>query len=248
MSLTTLVAATLMAILVQVGKGYYNLELALYAKGVFLQIGGWLVLMAGLAFLMQVFFNQKFVGFLGVMVWFVLMRILPAIDFEHRLYRFASTPPSQYSDMNGFGHFTAPLFWFNLYWLLLVGGLLVVGHLFWTRGTEGGFRERMRIARQRFARPAAATLFLLFAAFAATVCYILLHTNRLNAYRPQGGREGQRLREKYHQFETAAYAHTDCRRLGLVPPAAVYIRGGTRSSTRPIRHHGFALPPIRTSR
>jgi ABC-2 type transport system permease protein len=200
---TALAAATLTAILVQLGKGYYNIELALYAKGVFLQMGGWLVLMAGLAFLMQVYFNQKFVGFLGVMVWFVLMRILPAVDWELRLYRFASTPPSQYSDMNGFGHFTAPLLWFNGYWLLLVATLLVVAHLLWTRGTESGFRQRMSIARQRLTKPVAATLIVFFAAFAGTGCYIYYNTNRLNEYRTTKDNEKAQadFEKKYKQFE-----------------------------------------------
>ena len=200
---TSLAAATLTAILVQAGKGYYNFELALYAEGVFLQIGSWLVLMAGFAFLMQVFFNQKFVGFLGVLVWFVLMRILPAIDWEHRLYRFASVPPNQYSDMNGFGHFTRPLLWFNAYWMLLVAALLVVGHLLWTRGTESGFRQRLSIARQRFAKPVVATLILFFIAFAGTGCYIYYNTNVLNTYRTtkQIEKAQAEFEKKYKRFE-----------------------------------------------
>ncbi len=200
---TSLAAATLTAILVQLGKGYYNLELALYAKGVFLQFGSWLMLMAGLAFLMQIFFNQKFVGFLGVMVYFILARILPAIDLEHRLYRFASTPPNQYSDMNGFGHFVAPLVWFDAYWMLLVAALLVVGHLYWVRGTEGGFRQRVRIARQRFGKPAAATLILFFAAFVATGCYIYYNTNILNEYRTtkDGEKNQAEFEKKYKRYE-----------------------------------------------
>jgi ABC-2 type transport system permease protein len=201
---TALGMATLTAIVIQAAKGYYNFELALYGKGVFLQVGAWLVLMAGMAFLMQVFFNQKFVGFLGVMVWFVLMRILPAVDFEHRLYRYASMPPAQISDMNGFGHFARPLFWFNTYWLLLVAALLVIGHLLWTRGTQGGFRERMRIARRRFVKPAMAAFFLFFIAFAASGCYIYYNTNRLNKYRTTKETEKAQaeFEKKYKRFET----------------------------------------------
>jgi ABC-type transport system involved in multi-copper enzyme maturation permease subunit len=200
---TSLATATLTAILIQASRGYYNFELALYGKGVFLQIGGWLVLMAGLAFLMQVFFNQKFVGFLGVLVWFVLNRIMPALDWEHRLYRFASSPPNQYSDMNGFGHFTAPLLWFQTYWMLLVAALLVVGHLLWTRGTEGGFRERIRVARQRFGTAAATALIVFLVAFTATGSYIYYNTNVLNEYRTtkQGEKTQADYETKYKKYE-----------------------------------------------
>jgi ABC-2 type transport system permease protein len=199
----SLAAATLTSILIQASRGYYNFELALYGKGVFMQIGGWLVLMAGLAFLMQVFFNQKFVGFLGVLVWFVLNRILPAVDLEHRLYRFASSPPNQYSDMNGFGHFAAPLLWFQTYWMLLVAALLVIGHLLWTRGTEGGFRERMRVARQRFGTGAAATLVVFLVAFTATGSYIYYNTNVLNRYRTtkQVEKTQADFEKKYKKYE-----------------------------------------------
>ncbi|HEX7705159.1 MAG TPA: M1 family aminopeptidase [Thermoanaerobaculia bacterium] len=203
---SALAVATLTAIVVQTAKGYTNYELLVYVKSVFLQIGVWLTLIAAMAFLFQVFFNQKFVGFLGVMGWFVISRILPAVDFEHRLYRFASTPPNQYSDMNGFGHFVAPLVWFNAYWLLLVGAALVAAHLVWIRGTEAGWRQRMAIATQRFGRPAAIMLVIFLAGFASAGSYIYYNTNVLNDYRTT--KDGERLQaayeKKYKQYQGIA--------------------------------------------
>ena len=35
------------------------------------------------------------------------------LHFNHYLYRYAQGPAAPYSDMNGWGHFVAPLFWFN---------------------------------------------------------------------------------------------------------------------------------------
>ncbi|MFP5246583.1 MAG: ABC transporter permease, partial [Thermoanaerobaculia bacterium] len=85
---TTLFVATLTSIVIQLAKGFTKLEPLLYVKGVFLQVGGWLLLIAALAFLLQAFLGNKFLGFAGVMVWFIVMRILPAVGWEHRLYRF----------------------------------------------------------------------------------------------------------------------------------------------------------------
>jgi ABC-2 type transport system permease protein len=200
---TTLAAAIATTIVIQTAKGYHNYELGVYARGVFLQIGALILLITALAFIMQVLFNQKYVGFVGVMLWFVLARALPALDFEHRLYRFASVPPAQYSDMNGYGHFAWPLTIYNTYWVLFVAVMLVVCHLLWVRGTDERLRSRLQVARQRFGKPVATALVLFFLAFAGTGCYIYYNTNVLNRYRTtRQGEELQALAEKkYKEYE-----------------------------------------------
>ncbi|HEY0160421.1 MAG TPA: M1 family aminopeptidase [Thermoanaerobaculia bacterium] len=181
--LVTLVAAVLTAVAVQTAMGYTNYEPELYLKAVLGLIGVRLALIAGLAFLLQLFFNHRLAGFIGLLLWFTLHLALPKLGFEHVLYRFASLPPVQYSDMNGYGHFAAPMFWISLYWILFVALMLAVGHLFWVRGTESGLRQRLRIARGRLRKPVAAPIALLFAAFASTGCFIYYNTNVLNTYR-----------------------------------------------------------------
>lgn len=182
-AVTTLAAAILTSILVQAGKGYYEFELAVYAKGIFLQLGALLLLITALSFIMQVLFNQKFVAFLGVMMYFVVSPALPALDLEHRLYRYASTPPATWSDFGGYAHMARPMALFNTYWLQFVAIFLVFCHLMWVRGTESGLRQRLSIARQRFGRPVAVTLSVLFVAFVSTGCYIYYNTNVVNDYR-----------------------------------------------------------------
>ena len=202
----SLVAAVLTSVLIQAAKGYTNFEPAVYFKGVFFQIGLFLTLIALLSFLVQVYFNNKFVGFLGVLAWFVIVRILPAIDFEHRLYRFASVPLASYSDMNGFGHFAGRMIAFNAYWLFLMAALLVGAHLLWVRGTEGGFRERIAVARSRFSRGAAVAVTLFLLGFVTTGCFIYYNTNVLNEYATtkDGERRQAEFEKKYKKFEGIA--------------------------------------------
>ncbi|HEX8152044.1 MAG TPA: hypothetical protein VF698_02910, partial [Thermoanaerobaculia bacterium] len=201
---TALTVAVLTAIGIQASRGYFNFELPLYFKGVFLYTGVFLLLIASLAFFMQIVFNQKFVGFLGVLVWFVVMRVLPALDLEHRLYRVASRYQMTWSDMNGYGHFVRPAFWFSLYWLLFIAALIVVGHLLWVRGTESAFSTRLKIARQRFGKATLATLLLFVAGFIATGCYIFNNTNRLNTYRTTKDNElrAATFEKKYKKYES----------------------------------------------
>jgi ABC-2 type transport system permease protein len=150
-----------------------------------------------------VLLNQKFVAFLGVMIWFISNPSLRALDYEHRLYRYASTPPAIWSDMNGYGHFRWPLLVLNTYWLLFVAVFLVFCHLLWVRGTEGGLRQRLSIARQRFSRSVALALLASLAGFIGTGCYIYYNTNVLNEYTTTKG--GERLQaeaeKKYRKFE-----------------------------------------------
>ncbi|HYR28855.1 MAG TPA: M1 family aminopeptidase, partial [Thermoanaerobaculia bacterium] len=202
----TLAAAVVTTIVIQTARGYTNYELLVYAKGVFGPVATWLALMAGFAFLLQIFFNHKMAGFLGMMLWFVLNSALPALDFEHLLYRFAAIPTPQYSDMNGYGHFVKPIFWLTVYWILFAALMLAVAHLFWVRGTEKGLRQRLQIARQRFSRPVAAVMAALFAAFASTGCYIYYNTNVLNTYRTSKDREKLQAaaETKYKKYEGLA--------------------------------------------
>ncbi|HET7435510.1 MAG TPA: M1 family aminopeptidase [Thermoanaerobaculia bacterium] len=253
---STLAAAILTSMVIQAAHGYYNFELGVYIKGVFMETGLWLLMISGLAFVMQVLFNQKFVGFMGVMLLFVIARILPAVDLEHRLYRVAARMPARYSDMNGFGHFTKPLFWFDSYWILFVAIAVVIGHFFWVRGTETSFSARRRIAAQRYSRPALATLALFVVAFASTGCYIYYNTNIVNRYRTT--KQGEKLRaaaeKKYKKFENIAQPRiTDAQAdVDIYPERrAVDIRGHytlLNKTQQPIAElHIVANPELTTS-
>ncbi len=201
--LSTVAVAVLTAVAVQAIGGYYHFEFALYAESIFVVFGTRLALIAGLAFLMQIFFNHKLAGLIGIAVYFVLNLMLPTVGFERLFYRFASAPPYAYSDMNGYGHFVAPLFWTMLYWILCVALLFAVGHLFWVRGTETGLRQRMRIARGRLTRPVATAIVVLAGGFAATGVYIYYNSAVLNTYRSTGELEASAaaMEKKYKRYQ-----------------------------------------------
>ena len=205
-SAATLGLSIATAMVIQTAKGYYNYELSVYAKGVLLETGALLLLLTALSFILQVLLNQKFVAFLGVMIWFILNPALRALDYEHRLYRYAATPPAIWSDMNGYGHFAWPVAVFNTYWMLFVAVFLVICHLLWVRGTEGGLRQRFSIAGQRFSKPVIAALFVSLAAFISTGCYIYYNTNVLNEYVTTDETETLQAdaEKKYKKFEHMA--------------------------------------------
>jgi len=178
-----LVAGALLSIAYQLIRGYTHIEPGLYLSDIALntlRFG----LVGALALFLQVIANNKFVGYLLIVLYFVSRITLAQLHFDHHLYNFGSAPDLPYSDMNGYGHFLAAHLWFRAYWLALSVALLVVAALFWSRGTAQGWKERTRIARQRFTMPSRVLLAGSLLAFAGVGAWIYYNTNVINRYVP----------------------------------------------------------------
>jgi ABC-type transport system involved in multi-copper enzyme maturation permease subunit len=169
----------------QLFHGYTRLEPLLYAQGFVVEsLPYWW--MATLALFLQAVIDRKLVGYLVMVLYLISSMALSALHFEHNLYRYARTgvPSNPYSDMNRWGHFAAPLFWFNLYWGLAAGLLLCLAYAAWVRGHEPRWRQRWSEARVRLRGPLRTPLLLLLAGFLATGAFVFYNTNVLNEYVP----------------------------------------------------------------
>src|SRR5215472_3133671 len=174
----------LTGIVLQVVKGYFHFELGLYFKQLFVINLIRLCLISVLAMAVHVLVNQKYMGHFAMVIYYVVSRFgLAALGFEHRLYNYPTAPPVIYSDMNGYGHFVAPIFWFDLYWAAFAVLLVIACNLFWVRGVDESAQWRSRLARMRMTptiRAAAATALVVFLAAGGFIFY---NTNKLNHYR-----------------------------------------------------------------
>lgn len=203
--LTFLAVGGLTAIGIQLAQGFTNVEPLLYAKGLGIASVRFL-LAAVLAVFLQVLCNQKFAGYLAMILFLISETVLASLDFDHRLYRFADTPPVTYSDMNGYGHFLSGFGWFSLYWACFALLLLVASVLFWVRGSESVWRLRVREAKARFRGPwrglAAAGL----VGFVAVGGWIFWNTNVLNAYVPTDEQERRQAdyEKEYRKYQDLA--------------------------------------------
>ena len=213
-----LATAILTGMGIQAARGYYAFEIGVYLRGMLVLAGIPFTLAAVLAVFLQVLTNNRYLGYLLMILYFISGPVLSAWDFNHNLYQYAQAPGARYSDMNGFGHFVEPLAWFSLYWTFAAGMLAVAIHLLWIRGVAGSLRDRLRLARQRFTRPVGAVLATLALGFAGTGGYIFYNTNLLNEYIPGDVREERQARyeQQYKQYEgiSAAEDHRDLRRRG----------------------------------
>ena len=173
----------LAGILYQVFNGYTRIELGLYLTYLYGTVYPPFALYTVLAFFIHTVVNQKFLGHALIVITFIVSSIvLPKLGFEHNLYIFAGMPTLTYSDMNGYGPFVAPIFWFTLYWSLFAVVLGVATTLLWVRGTQDDWKTRWQSARPRLTPAIGLTAGIAFAAFAAVGVFIYDNTNIQNEY------------------------------------------------------------------
>jgi ABC-type transport system involved in multi-copper enzyme maturation permease subunit len=198
-----LVTAILTGVAIQAYRGYFDFELSLYLEGMLLVVGIPFALAAVLALFLQVASNNKYLGFLLMILFFVSGPVLGALDFDHNLYQYASAPDAPYSDMNGYGHFTRPMFWFDLYWSFFAVLLLIGVHLLWPRGSAEGFRTRLAVARDRLTPRVVRVAILAVLFWIATGSFIFYNTNVLNEYVPGDALEARQVRfeKEFKKYE-----------------------------------------------
>jgi ABC-2 type transport system permease protein len=178
-----LLAGAAECVIYQLSRGYHHLEPALYLSNIALTALSF-VLVGALMLVMQVFANNKFLGYLLAVLFLISRIALAQLHLEHHLYDFGSAPNAPYSDMNGYGHFLAGQLWFRAYWSCLAVALCVIAALFWTRGVAQGWKERSRIARARLHAPSGVILAASLTAFAVLGVWIYYNTVILNRYVP----------------------------------------------------------------
>ncbi|MEO8102740.1 MAG: M1 family aminopeptidase, partial [Betaproteobacteria bacterium] len=168
---------------IQSFKGYFHFEIGLYLKELLgLQLlDYWLI--CALAIAVHSAVNHKYLGHFVMIVYYIAISFSGGLGFEHNLYKYGSIPSLTYSDMNGFGHFLPRAFAFQAYWSAAALLLTIGAYLLWTRGTVGGWRERMVMARNRYQGGVVAASALSVLLFAGLGGFIYYNTNILNIYR-----------------------------------------------------------------
>ena len=176
-----LLTAMIAAIGVQVYSGYYDIDIMQYLLGLlfFFQFPFYLMIVLSVFF--YVVSRSKFVAMFLMIVYFVLSLALPALGFEHYLYRMRQVAPI-YSDFTGYGHNLLPYLWQTFYWGLFGSLLLLAIHLLWPRGTEDDWVNRIRVMRQRINKRFVVATWGLSTALVLVGSFIFYNTNILNDY------------------------------------------------------------------
>ncbi len=185
-------------VLIQLFSGYTKLELDQYLFRLFvLQLPvSWMI--AALALAIHSVVNHKYLGHFLVILYYLVEIAAISFGYDHPLYRFGSTPPLVYSDMNRYGHFLPAVWWFQLYWTAASVLLLVVARLFWVRGADTAWKVRIAIARARWTLPVTLTAGAAAVVFVATGAWIFYNTNILRPYRNEF--DGDELQAQYEKL------------------------------------------------
>jgi hypothetical protein len=176
--------------LVQLIKGYTRLNLPGYLTYTFVILLPKFLEGAVLCYVIQVIFNNKFVGYAVVVPLWIGMFFLDSTGtFNYRLLLYSFTPNTGLSDMDGMGHMAGPVSWFNLYWTIGAALLAIVAALLYNRGVNSSVRERWQLIPERFDRVTKIWTAALVMAFLVVGGFIYYNISYLNEWLTKGERD-----------------------------------------------------------
>jgi ABC-2 type transport system permease protein len=199
------VVMTAGAMLTQLAQGYFDLDPALYARVVAPAALPTAAALALLALGVHALVDQKFVGHLALIAYYVLVLVASSLGFDHRLYQVGFVPNFTYSDMNGWGPYLPRTLVQQAYGLAVCGLVALAGYLALARGTAPRRGERAARAASRLRRGAFVPGAALFAAAAAAGGYFYYNANLLNAFTEVRAAEKRvaEFERRYKQYEGA---------------------------------------------
>ncbi|HWD87965.1 MAG TPA: hypothetical protein VG367_07555 [Mucilaginibacter sp.] len=170
-------------IIVQLAKGFIHINLSIYISYIFVMLLPKLLAAAVFCYVVQVIFNNKFAAYAaGITVWVGMFFLDSTGMFNYHLLLYSYTPNSGMSDMDGIGHMVRPILWFDLYWLLAAGLLIVIAALFYNRGVNSSFKERLQLIPERFDRKTKLFVGALLPVFLIVGGYLYYNISYLNEF------------------------------------------------------------------
>jgi ABC-2 type transport system permease protein len=198
--------AMLAGLTAQVLRGWYDFDLPLYVQILGLRAAKALVF-ATFALSVHVLVNQKHVAHLLTMIAILgPLLIAEFLRIEHPLLLLGYEPVWRHSPISGFGPYLGPVLWFRLYWAAWVLLLALVARLFWVRGVDRGFIERVRLARHRLSGGMAGAVVGAGALVLLVGGFVFYNTNVLNAYQrsAEGPEQAADYERTYGRYRDAA--------------------------------------------
>ncbi len=205
---TVQVFCMLCGIVKQASEGYFNFELELYIKQLFLFDSSFLyITMIVFAMLIHTLVNNKYIGFFVFLILYVGFNFIwSPLDIASNLVQLFTTPTSRYSDIVGFGPSLEGQTWFSVYWLLFAAILAALTMAFWVRSRDDHFKNRWKMAQNALTGNLKGFTLLSLVLFAITGAWIYYNANILNSYTtPKQEEKMQVAYEKtYKKFQNVA--------------------------------------------
>jgi uncharacterized protein YutD len=172
-----------MGIAVQLIKGYHDFNFPVYFIELYVISFVQYLQIIMLSFAVHILVNNKFAGHsVGLIIWIVMFFLRLLGEMNYNLFFYSYTPTYIWSDMDGINSMWRGVFWFNLYWMLFGGLLLVIAAVFYTRGAFSGRKERWKLARQKYTLSLKLITFVLLLAFMGVGAFNYYNVSFLNKY------------------------------------------------------------------
>ncbi len=201
--LSVMLVSMLAAVLLQLVRGFGDLQLGNYLLWYVLPMGIGMIQTAVLAILVQALSPNKYVGWAGMTLFIVANIVFVQIGLEHPLYLYGETPFVPLSDMNADRLGGAGRWWLTLYWSFWMLLLAVIAHLLWRRGNDVSLKPRLVRLPARLRGVPLLLVLLGASGAAASGAYVWYNTNILNDYRNFDERQIWQadLERKYLRYE-----------------------------------------------
>jgi ABC-2 type transport system permease protein len=187
---------------VQVFQGYFLLEPGLYLYHLFLlQMPGY-ALTAVLAIALQVIINQRYIAYFAMIVYYIISVTAGTVGLENPMLIYGNMPSIVYSAMNGYGHFLARERWYEAYWGGAALLLVVLSLLFWARGSNDGWRQRLQLARHALTLPVLSAIAAGLLIFVGAGSVLFYNQHVANCYKSNYHKEAEKAdyERKYKQY------------------------------------------------
>ena len=169
---------------IQTWHGFYDYDIHLYVKRLFLLDWTGFILLCVLAFTVQTIVNNKYLGHFIIILYFLFGMFKGMLGFNHTLYFYGSGSGATYSDMNGFSPYVSKVLWYKLYWGSCAVLFAFLSNLFWKRGLIRDIRSRIQQAKIRLSPSIGYGILIFSILFLGSGGYIFYNTNILNDFYP----------------------------------------------------------------
>jgi ABC-type transport system involved in multi-copper enzyme maturation permease subunit len=192
-----LAIAMVVAMLIQLSKGYFALEPVLYLRTLFTILLPQYALLAMLAIAAQVLINNKYLAYFVLILYYAATLAFSGLGLDHPMLLYGQTPSITYSAMNGFGHYLPRERAFELYWGGAALMLMACARVLWPRGVNPELGSRLQLARRHLSLPVLATFGTGLAVFVGTGAVLWYHMSLPGGYRTAW--QAEQLRAQYEE-------------------------------------------------
>ncbi|MGB5990580.1 MAG: M1 family aminopeptidase [Marinifilaceae bacterium] len=195
----------LCGILFQANADYYNFEISQYFISIFGLEYIKYILLIGMAFFVHSLINNKYIGYVILIVFMIWQNIFAGSILQHNLLIFGSSPEWFYSDMNGYGFSIFPYWAFKTYWLLFTVILVIISNLFLVVQSKNNLKARLLLVKTRLNKGVRISLISVTVLFIICGTYIFVNTNITNTFKTAYSQEEQmvsyeKLYKKYQNI------------------------------------------------